>query len=245
MITTLQRLLTRTRLRLRWDAPILVFHHLPKTGGSTVNNVLAQWCRRVRDYPERVDPDDWTKGHQYPEPLDLGELKPDACLTGHWDRAGAYLAERYPEVLESDRYRVFTVLREPLEAKLSLLHWERRQGKTFGPGELERALLERPNYMARRLDPDPSPDVLRRYWFVGMTGELQRSMNLLADHLDLPRVEVGRANVSRRGDERGKLSSSLVEAFREANALDYALWRRAKERTEKHGGLRSGVPRMP
>lgn len=231
----------RHRVAPPGSGPVHVFHHIPKTGGATVNRAIPNWFYLVRDYRDRRDPDDWTAGHVPTSPMDLDQLRYGDCLSGHWALEGTYLHERYPEILDDSRFRLFTFVRDPLELRLSLLWWEKRQGKDFSELNFRSEFLGRQNFMARRFpcDEENYRSVLSRYFFIGITGRLQESMDLLANHLGKARVSLGRANRSRRGDESALVDDELIQEFRARNRLDQAIYDHCVERFEAHDGLRS------
>lgn len=78
---------------------------------------LANWFILVRDYQMQ-----WNK--DYPPITNLEKLTPWHCLCGHFEEDGYRLRQRYPEALSSERYRVFTFIRDPLLVKLSLYRYE-------------------------------------------------------------------------------------------------------------------------
>ena len=102
----------RARVLLSKKSPCYVFHHIPKCGGTSVLNVLESWFIVIRDY---------RSGHtnNYPDKVNLERLRSAHCLCGHFELPGYFLQQRYPEVLLSDRYRVFSMIRDPLSFRLS------------------------------------------------------------------------------------------------------------------------------
>lgn len=226
--------LIRHRLTPAGSGPVFVFHHIPKTGGSSVNRVLPYWFYRIHDGRARLNPNDWTAGHKALPPIDLSILRASDCLSGHWAVPGEYLHERYPQILADPKYRMFAFVRDPLEIKLSLYSWEKRQEKDFGKKTVEDELLTRPNYLAARF-PCTDQDyerVLSRYFFVGITEQMQSSFDRLADLVGRARLRLPHANRSRTDGERIALSKDFRREFRKLNHVDYLIYdhcRRALE----------------
>ncbi len=216
----------RHRLGRPGAGPVFVFHHIPKTGGSSVNQVLPYWFYRVRDLRVRVDPNDWTAGHTSRPPVDLSALRANDCLSGHWAVPGEYLHERYPQILSEPRYRMFAFVRDPLEIKLSLYFWERRQGAELEKRSIEEELLTRPNFLAQRFPCtlENYESVLSRYFFIGITDQMQKSFDKLADLLGRVRLRLPHANRSRSIHDRVALNDDFISEFRNTNRLDYLVY---------------------
>ena len=156
----LNRLAYRLSATKSAAAPVYVFHHLPKCAGSSVTKALGQWFRPVYDYRRG-----WSS--KPPTRVDLDSLTANHCLCGHFDCAPMHLDRRYPGILHDARFRVFTFVRDPLAAKISLYHYERRFGRT--QLSLDAFLLERPNYLAScvGISGGSLARHMDRYFFVG------------------------------------------------------------------------------
>jgi Sulfotransferase family len=107
----------------------LVFLHIPKTGGTTLHNILAKTFPSAEICPERYP---LLRGH------DKGELLKYSLFSGHYDR---YNIEFLPHRLTS-----VTLLREPKSRIISLYRFWR----AHKPEVVERDNLPGPS-LARKL----------------------------------------------------------------------------------------------
>lgn len=225
------------RQKVAMNAPrnhVYIFHHIPKCGGSSVIKVLDSWFETVRDYriggtmiyPEKVNPDSLQSLH---------------CLCGHFEFDGYHLHQRYPEVFMSDKFRVFTFVRDPLQVQLSLFRYERKNGVS-NVKSIEDHLLLRPNYIAHRFPAtfDNYREVIDRYFFVGILEEGQTNIDILAAIMGKPSKPLPWVNSTQKGiennlcaEELSQESQELVARFRSDNALDYLIYDYCVERFKR------------
>jgi hypothetical protein len=206
--------------------PVYVYHHIPKCGGTSLRRALARWFVVKLDIGSPDTPD--------AKLIDVDRLGAMHCLTGHFGRKGYHLAERYPQVWEDRaRYKLFTLLRDPLKTKLSLRRYESTRDGT-DIAALRDHLLERPNYLASIFpcNQDNYKEVLDRYEFIGILEHSQESLDQLADFLGKPRVVLPHVNKTNSGGDTLELDQSLLDEFRELNALDYAIYEYALAKFE-------------
>lgn len=236
----------RLRDRLSPPSPVYIFHHIPKCGGSSLNAVLEDWFTLIRDY--RVGYTDI-----YPPKTKVATLRSAHCLCGHFEMEGYYLHQRYPEVLEGDRYRIFTFVRNPLELQLSLY----RYAQIHNPNPsrtLETHLALRPNYIASLLPAtlETYKEVIDRYFFVGVLEQGQKSLNLLANLIDKPPQNLpwenrtqsfppdsnqanskpADSNHPNHSNTKAQLTLEQRDRFHQENALDYLIYQYCLEKLE-------------
>jgi len=204
-----------------------IFHHIPRSGGTSVSRAMQRWFWIIRDYRPVTGGDEDFFRNRKP----ICSLRNYQCLAGHFATDGGHLAERYPEVFGDKRFRVFTFLRDPLEAKISLYYYEKRHGMNAGVG-LEQHLLGRSNYIANRF-PCTATDyrsVLGGYFFVGVTEHMQDSLDKLAGLVGRPRVKVPLLNEAARDQQVLMLSPTVLREFRHRNELDYLIYQYGLDR---------------
>jgi len=198
---------------------IVVFHHIPKCGGNSVNYCLQDWFNIKRDY--RSD----NRNNEFAAPINPHDLVEGDCLSGHWDIQGYYLHQRYPEVFEKSRFRLFSFLRDPLSVRLSLFRHEKKIG-ILGKNVLAKdIILSRPNYIANRfpLTKDNYVEILNRYEFIGILERGQESLDKLAKLYGKPRVEISKRNTTQIKED-SYITTDDINRFKELNQLDYKIY---------------------
>jgi len=211
---------------------LYVFHHIPKCGGTSVFSALGGWFNVILDYrnytaelPPHVVLNYGNLTGEISPPIKLDTLLPTDCLCGHFEVDGNYLHQRYPEILRSRKYKVFTFVRDPLELKISLYYYEKKLGVNDGM-TLEESLFTRSNYMADRFPCtfDNYLEVLDRYFFIGVVEFAQESMDKLANLLGKPRLQLSYENKSQRDVQCDNLSAEIIDKFKKENKLDYLIY---------------------
>jgi hypothetical protein len=200
--------------------PIYIFHHIPKTAGSSLLLCLQKWFEVLYDYREF-----WSK--PFPPKKNLNEIHAGQCLAGHYEAEGVRLKQRYPGIFRNRNFRVFTVVRDPLQLRISLFYYEKKYGLTRESETLEQALLSsNHNYMAHILDCTSRNfrAVLDRYYFVGVSEELQRCLNTFAKAIGKPQFVIPRRNATSRDEQVSHLSGNVLSEFRSLNYLDYEIY---------------------
>ena len=96
---------------------IWVFHHIPKTAGSSITKMLNKRYMLVRETY-------YLKGIYKRDKINTKKLKNCNCLTGHFENPGFQIPDRYPEIFSDDRYNIFTFLRDPLKTQISLYYYK-------------------------------------------------------------------------------------------------------------------------
>lgn len=246
------RLLSRFRRKQpRSEEPAILFHHIPKCGGTSLVETLYRWFSILHDYESKFASREEFLSH----PVSRTALSAELLLAGHWNEPGKYLRDRYPEFLEDPGLFRFCFLRDPLEVRLSLYRYNRSRPDCNEPArrlELEEFLFARPNYLSKQFPCDEKnvDQCLARYQFIGLVeafdSDLAALLNaygaflrtrqrtrmserMLCNLRNRPPAPVGHVNRSRESGEP-ELVPALVEKFREVHALDYELLRIARTR---------------
>ncbi|HDL00648.1 MAG TPA: hypothetical protein ENH23_00245 [candidate division Zixibacteria bacterium] len=200
--------------------PVYIFHHIPKCGGTSILHLLSNWFYVIRDYREG-----WSM--KYPTAVDLSILNSKFCICGHWEFKGYHLYQRYPEVFDSEKFKIFTFLREPLEVSLSLFRYEKENNINVDMG-IEEHLSIRKNYIASifPLTEKNYNEILDKYFFVGILEEGQCCVDLLAEMIGKNKCIIpwqNKTNTNILADKR-TLSKDVIGKFKKENSLDYLIY---------------------
>jgi hypothetical protein len=202
-------------------APRYLFHHLPKSGGTSLKSALGQWFTVVADYRA-------PRATETPPPLALDRLGPGDLLAGHFAADDMPLAARYPETADPTRWRRFTFLRDPLETALSDYFFTRRKRTQFDPSysapTLGAYLADYPGLFLRHFEctADTWPEVLQSYWFVGTLDRIDDCLGWLARSLGRPALPpLPRSNETLRD---ATPSPQDIARFRARMAVEYAIY---------------------
>lgn len=211
---------------------IVLFNHIPRTGGGALLHALESVTHVVSDYPPEDDAslECWRN-----TPYRLDELPGGTIIAGHFTAGGARLVERYPCVLDASRYRLVTFLRSPRP-------WCESHLRYFGVDSTRRAIDAGRAYrgvFARVLDvsTDDVERALDAYWFVGLSESLVRDARVLFDALGLPDCALtGRNRSSPRPLDTQE--QRLVSAYVAQATADARLYAAASRRASRISGTR-------
>ncbi len=214
-----------------------LFHHMPKCGGTSFNVFLESVFKVRRDYIGRGGPKANPKRMEdfLSKVPSLETIKPHVCLAGHYNLPGTFLWERYPN-LENFEHRKFTVLRDPFETARSGVYFGMKRGKIaedLSPRTVSKRILKRANYFARVLGVSNESEidkVLDRYWFVAPLTRVEDAAKLIEQTIGKKGPEIGRTNTTSKPQE---IDVELAREFRDASALDYAIYERASKRFDE------------
>lgn len=229
------------------DAPVVLFLHIPKAGGSTLGEYVYNQCCA----PNASDDDPLNAGVAY---LDYGFIKdPELTVPEHvvslLDRRdlraviGHFWFGLHEHIARPCRY--ITLLRDPLERVVSLYYFAKLQD-TMSLEEFARKppFREVDNDQTRRIagvNPpvgectqatlDLARENLRSHFdIVGTTERMEDTLARLNVKLGWNREVVSYPrNVNTERPKSSLLTPEAVAAIRARNELDYELWRHASQ----------------
>jgi hypothetical protein len=217
----------------------VIFLHLPKTAGTTLNR-LIEWEYRLSEMYS-VDPVlfQWSAAHM--RKLPLPRLRKTRMFKGHM------LFGLHQTLPQSSTY--ITVLRDPVERVLSAfyfmrsyklhpLYWKLRREKWTIDEFVER--LTRDNVQCKiiagadyhapcteAISEKASQHLSQYFSVVGLSERFEESLALMKLRFGWQLKSYSSFNVTRTRPKKGDLSSTTLDLIRERNRFDIALYQHA------------------
>ncbi|NND45576.1 MAG: sulfotransferase family 2 domain-containing protein [Xanthomonadales bacterium] len=213
--------------------------HIPKCGGSSVSNVLRGWFgrgfkRHYHDERRNRPP----RKHRLYTWLPPRRYRARLCIHGHFNhKRGNGVEDYYPGAEQ-----MITFVRDPFELHMSTYFYVRRmaeedRNQAYHGGTLH-PIIEHDWTLTEFLENAPASYLMsflpadvtmgnfqqvldERFILVGLTERLQQSMDVLAQRLGFPPVQVPRDNVSPRRED---IPPGARESFARHNPLETAIY---------------------
>jgi len=222
----------------------VIFLHLPKTAGTTLNR-LIEWEYRLSEMYS-IDPVlfEWSAAHL--RKLPLARLRKTRMFKGH-------MLFGLHEILPQPSTYI-TVLRDPVERVLSAfyfmrsywlhpLYWKLRREKWTIEEFVQRStrdnvqckILAGADYHApctEAILEKASRHLSQRFSVVGLSERFEESLALMKLRFGWQLKSYSSFNVTRSRPKKGDLSSSTLDLIMERNRFDVALYQHAATRFE-------------
>jgi len=222
----------------------LISIHIPKCAGTSFTSVLSQWFGK-KLYRHYFNEQNKTMPKRYN--LKKGILrkinKKGLCIHGHFANNRKFGAQDYyPEV---DQF--ITIIRNPFDIALSNYFYIKKQGQQrFRDGEkliaqqqfhdLRDYLNQRNsyimNFMPYQMNINNYKEILEKYFiYIGITEDLQTSVNILATKLGFTTQSISKKNISSHNED---YPESFRDEYKYNHPLEYAIYDYAANNYKNH-----------
>ena len=233
---------------MRREGAVTVFHHIPKTAGSSLvlelRTCFPPYCN-VSINQSRNDGVPRADALMKEVETFLGEH----ARVGFRSASGHFLLPHVNRVREAlPHCQMFTFLRDPVARMISEFRYTRTPKHPTYLSYIERyptieAFIDSPQeqnrmwqYIAPRSllpDADGLEKIFRRYAFIGLVEDLKLCFEFYTGLTGHPKTPAARTNVTEaRSDNDVSLTDDLVAKIRAANAHDIALYEAVRARLE-------------
>ncbi len=209
--------------------------HIPKCGGTSLKEILQKWYGDKlvfhyynAKYSKMPKKHHLTKG-------DTGDYIENYCIHGHFNRIRGFgVDDYYPKIKQA-----ITFLRDPLEISLSVFHFNNKKSKEGGfykNGKKREFINDIDEYLENtkpyiryhlpeKMSLENTDDFFNNYFVhIGVMEYYQESMDILADKLGKPKIQIGHKNISKRLSNPSK---SSIEKFKSKCSYEYLLYNKA------------------
>lgn len=216
---------------------MLVYYHIPKTAGTSCKRVLETW------YPNLIRDRDLS-----PTTSRIDKDGEELCVSGHFANRliGHELAllDLAPEFRGASEHCVFTILRDPLEHAVSAYYHLRDIDRDDVGGLIGFLECGHPFQHSLALE-IPSSEYIDRaldsFSVVGDTSDLQRSLDMLADVIGKPRIDVPSVRIGTRDSQLISLTAGERSRFEKRWPLEYEIYEAARDRLARGDTFRRGT----
>lgn len=218
---------------------MLVYYHIPKTAGTSCKRVLESWYPKlIRDteFSDKACSIDLAEDG-------LGLAGHFACrLVGH----PLALLDLVPDLRSNTEHCLLTILRDPLEHAVSAYYHLKDVDKDV-VGSLTAFLEQGHPFQHSMALGIPSAEyiepALDSFSVVGDTADMQRSLDLLADIVGKPKIEVPEIRIGTRDPQLLSLTAAERSRFEKRWPLEYEIYEAAKDRLRQGIGSGDGAGR--
>lgn len=217
--------------------------HIPKCAGSSFSKILEAWFKEklLRHYHDEKQNKPPIKHRLYSDLVEK-KFRPGLCIHGHFNsERGNGVRDYYPEVDQ-----LISIIRDPFDLHLSTYFFVRRADKDQGAGayrsgkkhriieegwNIEDYLREvKKSYICNFLPTDITLDnyqeiIENQFLYIGISENLQNSVDILAQMLGFSTIAVPQVNVSEWNEP---IPDGAREEFEENNPLETAIYRYVK-----------------
>lgn len=195
-----------------------VFHHLPRCGGTSLRDSIAESKKVYNDY--RMG---W--GAIYPVKYPITKLGKKDCLSGHFELEGYHLFQRYPEIFYNKRFKLFTFIRNPLDLSISYYYYRLKMNQSID-GDIRNHLFNHKNYLAKVLNvtSENYKTILDRYDFIGIFEKYDESLLRLSYMLDNDYLTKKHMNIAERNNLISTIRKEDIAMFKQRNQLDFEIY---------------------